>query len=126
MERGNLRLFVLVIFYIFYLSIGAGIFSSIEGPFEQRLVSELRQKRDEFLAKHPCLDDGDLEEFISAVLSASDQGVSAIKNVSDVPNWGFGSAFFFAGTVITTIGRLLSSIQRCQRLSQIYTLVYFQ
>ena len=117
MERGNLRFLVLIIFYIFYLSIGAGIFSSIEGPLEQRLILDLRQKRDAFLARHPCLKDDDLEEFISAVLSASDQGVSAIRNVSDVPNWGFGSAIFFAGTVITTIGVFFPVLHRTNAIT---------
>lgn len=107
MERGNLRFVVLIIVYVFYLVIGAAIFSSIEGPFEKRVVSDVRSKRDAFLAKYPCVNDLDLEEFIKVVVRARDQGISPMRNVT-IPSWEFGSAFFFAGTVITTIGKSVS------------------
>ncbi|XP_031557818.1 potassium channel subfamily K member 1-like [Actinia tenebrosa] len=103
MERGNLRFLVLIIVYIFYLAIGAAIFSSIETPFENRVVQNVKDKRDAFLAKNPCVNDIDLEELIKVVVSARDQGISPFRNVT-VPIWEFGSAFFFAGAVITTIG----------------------
>jgi len=45
-----------------------------------------------------------MESFIKEVLSASNRGVSAAKNVSGEPNWSFGQSLFFACTVITTIG----------------------
>ncbi|KAK3749464.1 hypothetical protein QZH41_013430 [Actinostola sp. cb2023] len=103
MERGNLRFVVLIIVYIFYLVIGAAIFSTIEGPYERRVVTDIRSKRDAFLIKYPCVDDLDLEEFIKVVVRARDQGISPMRNAT-IPSWEFGSAFFFAGTVITTIG----------------------
>lgn len=103
MERGNLRFLVLIVVYIFYLAIGAAIFSSIEKPYEDRVVKSVREKRDAFLARNPCVDDLELEEFIKVIVSARDQGISPLRNVT-VPNWEFGSAFFFAGAVITTIG----------------------
>ncbi|EDO35592.1 predicted protein, partial [Nematostella vectensis] len=93
----------LIIVYIFYLAIGAAIFSSIEGPYERRVVKNLIAKRDRFLARNPCVTDFELEEFIKDIVVARDQGISPLRNVS-VPSWEFGSAFFFAGTVITTIG----------------------
>ena len=105
MKRGDLRLLVLVIIFVLYLTIGAGIFSTIEGPRERREVAKLRQSRDEFLRKHPCIADVDLEAFIVEITQANEMGISPLKNVSDVPSWGFGSAFFFAGTVVTTIGK---------------------
>jgi len=46
-----------------------------------------------------------MENFIKEVLSASNRGVSAAKNVSGEPNWSFGQSLFFACTVITTIGK---------------------
>lgn len=51
-----------------------------------------------------------MENFIKEVLSASNRGVSAAKNVSGEPNWSFGQSLFFACTVITTIGK-------CNRIS---------
>lgn len=48
-----------------------------------------------------------MENFIKEVLSASNRGVSAAKNVSGEPNWSFGQSLFFACTVITTIGEYI-------------------
>lgn len=104
MERGTIRLIALVIVYIFYLSVGAAIFSSIEGPYEQRILSDLRKKRDEFILKHPCVTEEELESFVRHVVAAQDMGIQPLGNVSDKKSWGFGSSFFFAGTVVTTIG----------------------
>ncbi|PFX19386.1 potassium channel subfamily K member 1-like [Stylophora pistillata] len=104
MERASIRLIALVIVYIFYLSVGAAIFSSIEGPYEQRILSDLRQKRDDFLVKHPCVSDKELENFVKHVVAAQDMGIPPLGNASDKRSWGFGSSFFFAGTVVTTIG----------------------
>lgn len=104
MERATIRLIALVIVYIFYLSVGAAIFSSIEGPYEQRILSDLRKKRDEFVQKHPCVTDQELENFVKHVVAAQNMGIQPLGNVSDKRSWGFGSSFFFAGTVVTTIG----------------------
>lgn len=60
------------------------------------------------------LSDDSMENFIKEVLSASNRGVSAAKNVSGEPNWSFGQSLFFACTVITTIGKynIISITQR--------------
>lgn len=104
MERSTIRLIALVIVYIFYLSVGAAIFSSIEGPYEQRILSDLRKKRDDFLVKHPCVTDKELEAFVKHVVATQQMGIHPLRNTSDKRSWGFGSSFFFAGTVVTTIG----------------------
>ena len=48
--------------------------------------------------------DTDLEEFIVKILEANNRGISAISNLTVEPNWSFGQAVFFSGTVLTTIG----------------------
>lgn len=109
MERGSIRLIGLVLFYIIYLLLGAAVFYSIESPLEKDLRTELASKREKFLAKHPCLSEQELDTFMMEVLRASQQGVApAIRNVSNIPNWGYGSSFFFAGALITTIGKSTS------------------
>ena len=106
MERGNLRLIGLMLFYIIYLAIGAAVFYTIESPLEKGLRTDLTAKREKFLAQHPCLSEEELDSFMKDVLRASQRGVApAIKNVSDIPNWGYGGSFFFAGALITTIGK---------------------
>lgn len=39
------------------------------------------------------------------VVQATNRGVAVTRNVSSEPNWSFGQSFFFAGTVVTTIGK---------------------
>ena len=45
-----------------------------------------------------------MELFISRILQANSRGISAINNLKVEPNWSFGQAVFFSGTVLTTIG----------------------
>lgn len=52
----------------------------------------------------PNLSDAELDDFLEAVVVASKHGISAVKNSSNELNWSFGQSFFFATTVVTTIG----------------------
>lgn len=49
--------------------------------------------------------DDDLEEFLKAVITANDRGISPLRNATNEMNWSFGQALFFSSTVITTIGK---------------------
>ena len=50
--------------------------------------------------------DVELEKFIANIVIATNRGVSATKNVTmSEPNWTFGQSIFFAGTLLTTIGK---------------------
>ncbi len=42
---------------------------------------------------------------MSSIVEANNRGVSIFKNGSSVPSWSFGQSFFFASTVVTTIGK---------------------
>lgn len=46
----------------------------------------------------------ELDALLLDVVRATNQGVAVTRNVSSEPNWSFGQSFFFAGTVVTTIG----------------------
>ena len=50
----------------------------------------------------------ELEDFIVAIVKANNRGVSAAANASGEPNWSFGQSLFFAGTILTTIGKYSS------------------
>ncbi|XP_035827598.1 potassium channel subfamily K member 1, partial [Aplysia californica] len=106
LKRSNFRLFALGIFYILFLVIGAAVFAAIEEPPESRLVDHIKDVRAAFLQKHNgCMTNDELETFITEVVQAANRGVSAVKNATQSePNWSFGQAFFFASTVVTTIG----------------------
>lgn len=50
------------------------------------------------------MQDSELETFITKIVSANNRGISTMNNLTVEPNWSFGQAVFFAGTVLTTIG----------------------
>jgi hypothetical protein len=57
------------------------------------------------------LTEDDLDQFIETVIEAHKAGVTATKNISNVPNWSFGQSFFFATSVLTTIGIVEHSVR---------------
>ncbi|XP_064109484.1 potassium channel subfamily K member 6-like isoform X2 [Macrobrachium nipponense] len=103
-RRADLLFTVYIPLYWCYLFLGAALFSRIEGPIEQRYIQFIRDMRADFLKKHPCVADADLEELITEIISANNRGVSAVKNATSEPNWSFGQSFFFSSTIVTTIG----------------------
>lgn len=104
-RRSNcLLLCFLTPLYICYLLLGALVFLVLERPVEMEMMDDLFEKKAQLLRDHPCLKDEALEDFIRAVISANNRGVTAVNNVTSEPNWSFGQSLFFSGTVITTIG----------------------
>ncbi|XP_012939351.1 potassium channel subfamily K member 1 [Aplysia californica] len=103
--RPMCRLVTHIAFFIGFLCAGGAIFMVLESPEEAEMAAKLRNTRNTFLAVHECLTDDELETFITEVVQAANRGVSAVKNATQSePNWSFGQAFFFASTVVTTIG----------------------
>ncbi|XP_023262308.1 potassium channel subfamily K member 1-like [Seriola lalandi dorsalis] len=105
MERhySALNFALLVVGYILYLIIGAGIFSAIELPYEHDLRQELKAARQDFLNNNTCVSDARLVELLARALEASNYGVSVLGNDTD-RNWDFVSSLFFTSTVLTTTG----------------------
>ncbi|XP_045925350.1 potassium channel subfamily K member 1-like [Micropterus dolomieu] len=102
-HQSALNLTLLLVGYIVYLVIGAGIFSAIELPYEQDLRQELITARQDFLSNNTCVSDVSLEELLARVLEASNYGVSVLENDTK-RNWDFVSSLFFTSTVLTTTG----------------------
>ncbi|RNA39919.1 potassium channel subfamily K member 1-like [Brachionus plicatilis] len=104
-KTSNSRLLLLITFYTIYLFMGAIVLDNLESPHEAHFINELNRYVENFRHRHnDCLPVDELNEFIKLVSTANDQGVPALKNVSKEQNWSFGQAFFFSGTVLTTIG----------------------
>ncbi|KAM8890259.1 potassium channel subfamily K member 1-like [Synchiropus picturatus] len=104
-HHSTLNFALLLVGYILYLLLGAGIFSAIELPYEQQLRRELRAARQEFLGNNTCVSDERLEELLVRAVKASNYGVSVINvNNTEPRNWGFVSSLFFTSTVLTTTG----------------------
>ncbi|KAM6954287.1 potassium channel subfamily K member 10a [Aplochiton taeniatus] len=98
---------VLAVFVVVlaYLVVGGLVFSALEQPFESNQKDSITTEKAAFLQKHPCVSPAELEALIKHSVDAVNAGVSPIGDTSyNSSHWEMGSAFFFAGTVITTIG----------------------
>uniref|UniRef100_A0A4W3ICL0 Potassium channel, subfamily K, member 2a n=1 Tax=Callorhinchus milii TaxID=7868 RepID=A0A4W3ICL0_CALMI len=90
---------------VLYLIVGATVFKALEQPNESSQRTTIIVEKLEFLEKHLCVDSMDLELLIQNVVEAISAGVNPAGNSSNqTSHWDLGSSFFFAGTVITTIG----------------------
>ncbi|XP_006215125.3 potassium channel subfamily K member 6 [Vicugna pacos] len=95
--------------YIVYLVLGALLVAWLERPNEARLRAELQTLRERLLRHSPCVAAPALDAFVERVLAAGRLGrvvlanASRSANASD-PTWDFASAFFFASTLVTTVG----------------------
>ncbi|KAM3603010.1 uncharacterized protein V6R79_014989 [Siganus canaliculatus] len=97
-----LAIFVVV---VAYLVAGGLVFQALEQPFENNQKITITAEKAAFLRKHPCVSPDELENVIKHSVDAVNAGVNPVSDTSyNSSHWDLGSAFFFAGTVITTIG----------------------
>ncbi|RVE74672.1 hypothetical protein OJAV_G00024360 [Oryzias javanicus] len=96
---------------VLYLVIGAAVFRSLEQPHESAQRLAILSQKLEFLSRHSCVNQSQLEELVKNVVSAIRSGVNPAGTLTNHSSlWDLSSAFFFAGTVITTIGDQLGTI----------------
>uniref|UniRef100_A0A3Q3WUN6 Potassium channel domain-containing protein n=1 Tax=Mola mola TaxID=94237 RepID=A0A3Q3WUN6_MOLML len=98
---------VLAVFIVvlLYLVCGGLVFNALEQPIESIRKTSITLEKAAFLERHPCVTPDELEALIKNAMDAVSAGVSPIRDTSyNSSFWDVGSAFFFAGTVITTIG----------------------
>ncbi|CAL8285805.1 unnamed protein product [Lota lota] len=99
---------LLVLVHFSYLLVGATIFQILEREAESKNRNHFQLEKLNFLANYTCLDGPALEKFVQVVIQFKFVGggaASAETVTSTNPsNWDFSSSFFFAGTVVTTIG----------------------
>ncbi|KAI3377788.1 hypothetical protein L3Q82_008934 [Scortum barcoo] len=90
---------------VLYLVMGAAVFRSLEQPHESAQRLAILSQKLEFLSRHSCVNQSQLEELVKQVVSAIRSGVNPAGTLTNHSSlWDLSSAFFFAGTVITTIG----------------------
>ncbi|XP_056151601.1 potassium channel subfamily K member 16-like [Lampris incognitus] len=90
--------------YFTYLLAGATVFQILEREAESNNRNHFQLEKLLFLANYTCLDGPALEKFVQVILDAWEKGVNPSGNSTNPSNWDFSSSFFFAGTVVTTIG----------------------
>uniref|UniRef100_A0ABM0MQG7 Potassium channel subfamily K member 16-like n=1 Tax=Saccoglossus kowalevskii TaxID=10224 RepID=A0ABM0MQG7_SACKO len=95
---------ILCVVFIVYLVIGAVIFMLLESDNEDDTRSSIRHLKIDWLDNYTCVDNEALEKLIMTAVYAYKSGVSPFNNSTNPSNWDFSSSFFFAGTVVTTIG----------------------
>ncbi|XP_022070487.1 potassium channel subfamily K member 10b isoform X2 [Acanthochromis polyacanthus] len=90
---------------VLYLVCGGLAFRALEQPFESSQKTSITLEKAKFLERYPCVIPLELDAIIEHAIDAVSPGVRPIGDTSyNSSNWDLGSAFFFAGTVITTIG----------------------
>uniref|UniRef100_A0A8C4ZVP3 Potassium channel domain-containing protein n=1 Tax=Gadus morhua TaxID=8049 RepID=A0A8C4ZVP3_GADMO len=90
---------------VLYLIVGATVFRALEQPHESSQKLAILAEKLEFLDLHACVNSSELEDLVKQVVSAIRAGVNPSGNPSNQTSlWDLSSSFFFAGTVITTIG----------------------
>uniref|UniRef100_A0A3Q0RRD7 Potassium two pore domain channel subfamily K member 16 n=1 Tax=Amphilophus citrinellus TaxID=61819 RepID=A0A3Q0RRD7_AMPCI len=96
---------LLALAHFTYLLVGATIFQILEREAENNNRHCFLMEKLNFLANYTCLDEDALEHFVKQViLYARENGVNPSGNSTNPSNWDFSSSFFFASTVVTTIG----------------------
>ncbi|OCT79547.1 potassium channel subfamily K member 16 [Xenopus laevis] len=90
--------------YFLYLFLGAMIFQILEKPAESNTRDQFQVAKLRFLQNYTCLDANALEQFVQIIMEAWEKGLNPKGNATNPSNWDFSNSFFFAGTVITTIG----------------------
>ncbi|KAK7904499.1 hypothetical protein WMY93_017106 [Mugilogobius chulae] len=95
---------LLTLAYFTYLLVGAAIFQILEREAETNNRYHFQVEKLSFLANYTCLDGPALEKFVQVILEAWEKGVNPSGNSTNPSNWDYSSSFFFAGTVVTTIG----------------------
>uniref|UniRef100_A0A8C7JSW5 Potassium two pore domain channel subfamily K member 4 n=1 Tax=Oncorhynchus kisutch TaxID=8019 RepID=A0A8C7JSW5_ONCKI len=86
---------------LLYLVLGAVVFQALEAPHEEGQHIQLQDTRRAFLENYTCVSPDILQEVADAVGAGVDPSSNSSTFTSQ---WDLASAFFFSGTIVTTIG----------------------
>lgn len=101
-NEDNARFLLLALFIIIYLLCGAAVFSALEQPKEREAKERWAQRFDHFSQRHN-LSKKDLKNFLRNYEEAN---LAGIRVDTVRPRWDFTGAFYFVGTVVSTIGEM--------------------
>ncbi|XP_051852641.1 potassium channel subfamily K member 16 [Antechinus flavipes] len=112
----------LLLGYFCYLLLGAAIFQLLEKQAEAQSRNQFQLEKLRFLENYTCLDQQALERFVQVIMEAWEKGVNPTGNSTNPSNWDFSNSFFFAGTVVTTIG--YGNLSPSTEAGQIFCIFY--
>ncbi|MBN3281116.1 KCNK3 protein, partial [Polyodon spathula] len=98
MKRQNVRTLALIVCTFTYLLVGAAVFDVLESKQETSQKKKLDDRKDELMNKYNLSNDN-FDELEGVVLQ--------LKPHKAGVQWKFAGSFYFAITVITTIGKRL-------------------
>ncbi|TRZ01651.1 hypothetical protein DNTS_006138, partial [Danionella cerebrum] len=99
-NEDNARFLLLALLIVIYLLCGAAVFSSLEQPMEKLAKEKWTQRMEQFTVEHN-LSREDLKRFLRSYEEAN---LAGIRVDATRPRWDFAGAFYFVGTVVSTIG----------------------
>lgn len=100
LNEDNARFCLLAGLILLYLLCGAAIFSALEHPFEIRAQLLWKQQLENFTRRYR-VNLGALHTLLRQYEQANGAGI----RVDELrPRWDFSGAFYFVGTVVSTIG----------------------
>ncbi|EFP13391.1 CRE-TWK-46 protein [Caenorhabditis remanei] len=106
MRESNMRILIGLGVAVVYLFVGAIVFVRIEYPLEkierETYLEYQNQWRERLLQLD--IDESEIDKLFINIREAALNGIWMDRNLSSDPNWTFGQAFFFAGTLISTVG----------------------
>ncbi|NWU75673.1 KCNKD protein, partial [Onychorhynchus coronatus] len=100
LNADNARFLLLAVLILLYMLCGAAVFSAIELPTEREAKERWEERLENFTRRHN-LSRAELRGFLREYEEANVAGI----RVDDIrPRWDFTGAFYFVGTVVSTIG----------------------
>lgn len=100
LKEDNARFILLAIVMVLYMLSGAALFAALERDNELEEKRTYRQHIDNFKSKYPLVNESDLQLLLDVHSQAESAGFVGNKR----PRWDFSGAFYFVGTVVSTIG----------------------
>lgn len=110
LSQNTKKLIIRIVLFLVYLLVGAAIFQAIELHYEKKQRNEFKFEEflNNFTEKHN-ISNVDMTDFLQKLKKAIELGFDL--QTGEYPTryqWHFMNAFFFAGNVVTTIGKLNS------------------
>ncbi|KAL2095311.1 hypothetical protein ACEWY4_010030 [Coilia grayii] len=100
MNEDNARFGLLAALILVYLLCGAAVFSALERPSELRARRRWEEQLENFTRQH----DISLDALHVLLRQYEEANVAGIRVDALRPRWDFSGAFYFVGTVVSTIG----------------------